>query len=155
MRAESFLGQVVAVMSRRTAAFIPASREQSTFPGQLQSLILRHKSDVPPPAAVGDSDTGATPPATVTKDESSEAPIPAEDEQGRAAQPTAHAHALENDELLTPAQVASIFHVDPKTITRWARTGRLKSIRTLGGHRRYRRTDIQALLEGSQHPRSE
>ena len=38
--------------------------------------------------------------------------------------------------LLTPAEVASLFRVDPKTVTRWAKSGKLTSIRTLGGHRR-------------------
>jgi excisionase family DNA binding protein len=40
--------------------------------------------------------------------------------------------------LLTPSEVASLFRVDPKTVTRWAKAGKLTSIRTLGGHRRYR-----------------
>lgn len=38
--------------------------------------------------------------------------------------------------LLTPAEVAALFRVDPKTVTRWAKAGKLSSIRTLGGHRR-------------------
>jgi len=32
-------------------------------------------------------------------------------------------------------------------MTRWANSGRLTSIRTLGGHRRYGETDVRALLE--------
>lgn len=48
--------------------------------------------------------------------------------------------------LLTPSEVATMFRVDPKTVTRWAKAGKLKSIRTLGGHRRYRETEIRALL---------
>ncbi|MBM4608419.1 MerR family transcriptional regulator [Rhodococcus hoagii] len=32
--------------------------------------------------------------------------------------------------LLTPGQVAALFHVDPKTVTRWAHAGRLGSLRT-------------------------
>ena len=48
--------------------------------------------------------------------------------------------------LLTPAEVAAMFRVDPKTVTRWAKAGKLSSIRTLGGHRRYRATEVQALL---------
>lgn len=48
--------------------------------------------------------------------------------------------------LLTPAEVASMFRVDPKTVTRWAKAGKLTSIRTLGGHRRYREAEIRALL---------
>jgi excisionase family DNA binding protein len=44
------------------------------------------------------------------------------------------------DSLLTPAEVAALFRVDPKTVTRWARSGKLACIRTLGGHRRYLET---------------
>ena len=50
--------------------------------------------------------------------------------------------------LLTPAEVAVMFRVDPKTVTRWARAGKLTSIRTLGGHRRYREREVRALLTG-------
>lgn len=52
----------------------------------------------------------------------------------------------EADELLTPAEVAALFRVDPKTVTRWAKAGKLTSIRTLGGHRRYRAAEVRALL---------
>src|SRR4051795_10893782 len=55
----------------------------------------------------------------------------------------------EPEPLLTPAEVASMFRVDPKTVTRWAKAGKLTSIRTLGGHRRYRESEVRALLEGS------
>jgi excisionase family DNA binding protein len=48
-------------------------------------------------------------------------------------------------DLMTPAEVAEVFSVDPKTVTRWATTGRLPSLRTLGGHRRFRRSDIERL----------
>lgn len=54
----------------------------------------------------------------------------------------------ENGPLLTPAEVAVLFRVDPKTVTRWAKAGKLTSIRTLGGHRRYRETEVRALLAG-------
>ncbi|MCH8611889.1 BldC family transcriptional regulator [Arsenicicoccus dermatophilus] len=54
----------------------------------------------------------------------------------------------DGEKLLTPAEVAELFRVDPKTVTRWAKAGKLNSIRTLGGHRRYRETEIRALLEG-------
>ena len=53
------------------------------------------------------------------------------------------------EKLLTPAEVASLFRVDPKTVTRWAKAGKLSSIRTLGGHRRYRESEIRNLIEGS------
>jgi len=54
----------------------------------------------------------------------------------------------EAESLLTPAEVATMFRVDPKTVTRWAKAGKLSSIRTLGGHRRYRETEVRALLAG-------
>lgn len=52
-----------------------------------------------------------------------------------------------NDSLLTPGQVAAMFHVDPKTVTRWAHAGRLGSLRTPGGHRRFRESEVLALLD--------
>ena len=52
--------------------------------------------------------------------------------------------------LLTPAEVAAAFRVDPKTVTRWAKAGKLSSIRTLGGHRRYLEADVVAILSGRQ-----
>jgi excisionase family DNA binding protein len=59
-------------------------------------------------------------------------------------------NAAENGEkLLTPAEVAAMFRVDPKTVTRWAKAGKLSSIRTLGGHRRYRESEIRSLLQES------
>lgn len=51
-----------------------------------------------------------------------------------------------SDRLLTPGEVAALFRVDPKTVTRWAASGRISSIRTPGGHRRYREVEIRALL---------
>ena len=54
----------------------------------------------------------------------------------------------EPEALLTPAEVAALFRVDPKTVTRWAKAGKLSAIRTLGGHRRYRAAEVQALLAG-------
>jgi len=51
------------------------------------------------------------------------------------------------EKLLTPSEVATLFRVDPKTVTRWAKTGKLTSIKTLGGHRRYRESEVRALLK--------
>lgn len=51
------------------------------------------------------------------------------------------------DRLLTPAEVAARFRVDPKTVTRWARAGKISAIRTLGGHRRYRESEVESLLQ--------
>lgn len=43
---------------------------------------------------------------------------------------------------LTPAEVARVLHVSPKTISRWARHGMLPCLVTLGGHRRFSRVDV-------------
>jgi excisionase family DNA binding protein len=51
------------------------------------------------------------------------------------------------DALLTPAEVAALFRVNPKTVTRWARAGKITAIRTLGGHRRFRASEIKRCLE--------
>ena len=50
---------------------------------------------------------------------------------------------------MTPAEVAALFRVDPKTVTRWADAGKLTAVRTLGGHRRYRQDEVQNLLVAS------
>ncbi len=52
----------------------------------------------------------------------------------------------QKDSLLTPAEVAALFRVDPKTVTRWAKAGKISVVRTLGGHRRFRRADVEARL---------
>jgi len=54
------------------------------------------------------------------------------------------------DPLLTPAEVAVLFRVNPKTVSRWARSGKLTSIRTLGGHRRFRASEVRSLVEQSE-----
>jgi excisionase family DNA binding protein len=51
-----------------------------------------------------------------------------------------------DERLLTPGEVAALFRVDPKTVTRWATAGRIGSIRTPGGHRRFRESEVKALL---------
>ena len=60
----------------------------------------------------------------------------------------------EPEKLLTPSEVAVIFRVDPKTVTRWAKIGKLSSIRTLGGHRRFREAEVKMLLAEAQQERS-
>jgi excisionase family DNA binding protein len=57
--------------------------------------------------------------------------------------------AFQASTLLTPAEVAAAFKVDPKTVTRWAKAGKLNSIRTLGGHRRYLEAEVLSKLENS------
>ena len=53
-----------------------------------------------------------------------------------------------SERLLTPGEVAALFRVDPKTVTRWAASGRISSIRTPGGHRRFRESEVRDLLNG-------
>src|SRR5215467_4077487 len=57
-----------------------------------------------------------------------------------------------SERLLTPGEVAALFRVDPKTVTRWAASGRITSIRTPGGHRRFRESEVRALLRGDSEP---
>ena len=53
----------------------------------------------------------------------------------------------DDDALLTPSEVAAMFRVNPKTVTRWARAGKISAIRTLGGHCRFRASEIRQFLE--------
>lgn len=50
------------------------------------------------------------------------------------------------ERLLRPGEVALLFRVDPKTVSRWAEGGRIGSIRTPGGHRRFRESEVIELL---------
>lgn len=60
---------------------------------------------------------------------------------------------MDQIELMTPHEVAEAFRVDPKTVTRWAKQGKIRYIRTPGGHRRYVAADVRAHLEGPPKPR--
>jgi len=51
--------------------------------------------------------------------------------------------------LMTPGEVAKIFRVDPKTVTRWAHAGKIRSTRTPGGHVRFYREEIMEMAEGT------
>ena len=75
--------------------------------------------------------------------------VPLEEETHMTATSAPIASMSKPEDLLTPAEVAALFRVDPKTVTRWAKAGKLTSIRTLGGHRRYRESEVQQLLGGS------
>jgi len=61
---------------------------------------------------------------------------------------------LSQGALLTPGEVAVLFRVDPKTVTRWAQAGKLSAVRTLGGHRRFHESEVRALLTGVPQQRS-
>ncbi len=49
-------------------------------------------------------------------------------------------------EYLRVQEVARLLHVSPKTVARWADNGWLPCQVTLGGHRRFRRSDIEAVV---------
>ena len=55
--------------------------------------------------------------------------------------------SIETPSYLRTAEVASILHVSPKTVSRWAKEGKLPFLRTLGGHRRYPEAKIRELVE--------
>lgn len=57
-----------------------------------------------------------------------------------------------HEPLLQPFEVATMLRVDPKTVSRWARAGKLPFIRTPGGHRRYRRSEVEAIMAGRPRP---
>ncbi len=59
---------------------------------------------------------------------------------------TQHMPQNGQEQLLTPGEVAAMFRVDPKTVTRWATAGRIGSIRTPGGHRRFRESEVRSML---------
>lgn len=54
--------------------------------------------------------------------------------------------AAGDEELFTPGEVAQLFHVNPKTVSRWLKIGRLAAIRTPGGHHRVRAADLRKRL---------
>jgi excisionase family DNA binding protein len=56
--------------------------------------------------------------------------------------------ADEKHPVMTTAEVAVAFGVDVRTVARWARSGKLRCILLPSGHRRYRREDIEQMLEG-------
>ncbi len=50
---------------------------------------------------------------------------------------------------LTAREVAELLAVDHSTVTRWANAGQIKCIRLPGGHRRFRRSDVEAFIEAA------
>jgi excisionase family DNA binding protein len=48
------------------------------------------------------------------------------------------------EDLLKPWEVARLFRVDAKTVSRWQQEGKLDAIRTPGGHRRFRKSEVMA-----------
>jgi excisionase family DNA binding protein len=56
---------------------------------------------------------------------------------------------------MTPTEVATLFGVDPKTVTRWSKRGKLSFTWTLGGHRRFYRDEVERLFTGQHQARVE
>jgi excisionase family DNA binding protein len=62
-----------------------------------------------------------------------------------------------DERLMMPGEVADLFRVDPKTVTRWAACGRLDSVRTPGGRYRFPESAVRAHLRPAgrgTHPRT-
>ena len=53
--------------------------------------------------------------------------------------------------LLRRKEVAEMLGVTPNTVSRWAREGRLPSVLTLGGHRRFQAQVIEELMQREAH----
>jgi excisionase family DNA binding protein len=53
------------------------------------------------------------------------------------------------DRFLRTREVAILFQVSERAVTDWARKGRIRSVRTPGGHRRYPASHVRTLLEVS------
>lgn len=53
--------------------------------------------------------------------------------------------------LLRPSEVARFLAVDPKTVSRWAASGRIGCVTTPGGHRRFHPDDLREFLENNRH----
>ncbi|MDN5547129.1 MAG: BldC family transcriptional regulator [Rhodococcus sp. (in: high G+C Gram-positive bacteria)] len=63
-----------------------------------------------------------------------------------------HSNRDEGDELLTPGEVAALFHVNTATVARWAQTGKIGCTTTIGGHRRYHSAEIRDFLRAHSDP---
>ena len=72
-------------------------------------------------------------------------------ENAVAAQPSGKV-APELPRYLRAAEVAAILQVSPKTVSRWAKEGKLPFLKTLGGHRRYPAAEIRQLADELQVP---
>ncbi|WP_454836941.1 helix-turn-helix domain-containing protein [Rhodococcus qingshengii] len=79
-------------------------------------------------------------------------PPPYASAEGSGVIESAAARTRRDSELLTPGQVAALFDVVPTTVLRWAKSGKISSTTTAGGHHRYFRTEICALLDDLKTP---
>ena len=66
--------------------------------------------------------------------------------------PAAAPDLASTSDFLLPSEVAVIFRVDRKTVTRWGKSGRLPSVRTPGGHHRFPADAVLALVGNPTEP---
>lgn len=111
-----------------TPVELPAVREVA------EPAIVRSPPDETESAADGRVPGEAGPPAPGADPAPESEPAP-ESDPGPAS-----------DELLTPAEAARRLGVTPNTVTRWSRAGKISAIQTIGGHRRYRSSEIERAL---------
>ncbi len=76
--------------------------------------------------------------------------VPYAQEVETTAQPSPHSNDLDGDtdDLLTATEASAYVHAHPETIKRWAKEGRLDFETTSGGHRRYRRSQLERVIAG-------
>lgn len=55
---------------------------------------------------------------------------------------------IRRKQLLKPGEVAAVLDCDPKTVTRWANSKKIRAVRTPGGHRRFFASDVARILAG-------
>jgi excisionase family DNA binding protein len=65
----------------------------------------------------------------------------------RRGTPSSDKSASTSPSYLRTGEVAEILSVSPKTVSRWAKEGKLPFLKTLGGHRRYPEAEIRELAE--------
>ncbi len=59
---------------------------------------------------------------------------------------------IDADRLLTSHEVGALLQVNPSSINKWVKEGRIAAFRTPGGHRRIRARDLVEFLDGHQMP---
>lgn len=134
---QSVLLGVLCILDRRPRELSPRERQAlSAISRQIASQLALWRR------------AGSTEPAAAE----APAPPPGRPELVALPQPEAravlHLHRDGGDELLRSHEVAVLFDVTDRTVINWAAAGKLPSIRTAGGHLRFRGDDVMALLTG-------
>lgn len=79
-------------------------------------------------------------------------PAPARIAAPVAPRPGTDKRGVDQHHLLRSHEVAVMFDVTERTVINWAAAGKLPSLRTMGGHLRFRREDVMRLLAGASDP---